>query len=214
MLVVRSGVLASGNAQITGLKRTDDLNTGIYVYGSGIPVDSFIYSIDSSSKITLNNLATISSPIAGSTSLEFTTARVGTYLERRDALLDVKNIVDERGDYIEIFLRDESDVTRDQYGSIKKRNISQPMLKCNAFPVQYSPSEKQLEKAGIKESADVIVYTAMLDWINGGYGFSDIDINGRLTANLQNESYELKNKGLFGQMNDVFKYITLGLHKR
>ena len=72
----------------------------------------------------------------------------------------------------------------------------------------------KLEKAGIKENADVVIYTAFKDWLDAGLGVNDIDISGRLTCIMQGETFEIKAKGMKDQFNDVFLYITIGLFKK
>ncbi len=215
MMQIKTGTFNLNSPTISGLDRTSDLVSGLYLYSSSlIPVNTTILALpagDASITMSRNSLASASTP----GSFEVTTAAPGVWVDRTEALIDTKATIDERGDLVEIFLRKEGDVVRDRYNSIEKRNQSlgdsTGHLFFKTYPVQFSPSEKQLEKAGIKEKTDVIIYTAFYDWLNAGKNFKDIDITGRLSVNLQGETYELRNKGLVSQMNDVFLYITLGL---
>jgi hypothetical protein len=134
-------------------------------------------------------------------------------MERCEALRDIKAIVDERGDFVKIVIRDEADVQRDSYRSIEKRNQNR-ILQIKAYPIEVRPSEKQLEKAGIREKADITIWTAMLDWINAGIDFNDIEFAGRTTAIWNGNEYELRDKNLVFQIIDTFLYTTLGLFKR
>lgn len=208
-MIVRTGTLTAGSNIITGLRRTSDMQPNLNVYGTGIPVGTTIDSLDNSDQISLSQGATVS----GSQSLEITTANVGTYHERNCILQDIKNIVDERGDLIQFFFRKEDDVSRDRYNSVKKR-LKQVQYNIRAYPVEFRPSEKQLEKAGIREDADVTMWTAMKDWIDNGIDFSDFERNGRNTVILQNVKWEVRDIGLVSQVNDTYGYITFGLKKK
>ena len=208
-MILRTGTLTATSAIVTGLSRTDDLQVGIYVYGDGVPVDTAIESIDSSSQITLSSNATGT----GAVSLEITTAQVGVYHERNCALIDAKAIIDERGDLVQFFYRKESNVSRDRYGSIKKRDVD-TKYNIRAYPVQFNPSEKELEKAGIREKAEVVIYTAMKDWIDNSISFEDFPLKTLNTVRLQGQAYEVRNKGLANQMNDTYLNISFGLFKR
>ena len=68
----RTGV-ANGTTTITGLSRTDDLFTGMRVTGTGVPANTTISTIVSSSSITLNN-----SVPAGTVTFSFSKVRVAT----------------------------------------------------------------------------------------------------------------------------------------
>lgn len=215
MVIIRKGSFTAGSTLVTGLKRTSDLTEGLFVYGSKIPVGAYITDFPAlPADQTLNmNAQALASSVAPE-SFEITNANVGVYLERQYALADTKFYVDERGDLIKIYLRNEADVTRDAYNSIKKRELDGFQKFFRTFPVQYSPSVQQLEKAGIKEQTDVVIYTAFKDWLDAGVGFGDIDISGRLTVAMQGELFEIKAKGLKDQFNDAYLYITLGLSKK
>ena len=207
--MTRTGTIASGSSVITVLRRTSDLAVGMAVYGTGIPVNTKIVSIDSDSQVTVDRNATA----PGAQSLEFTNALVGVYQERVCAQADAKDIIDERGDIMQLFFRTEANVSRDRYSSIKKRN-QETVYTLRVHPVTFNPSDKQLEKAGLREASDVVVYTAMKDWIDLGIDFADIRMDLKLTVHLQGEVYVMRYKGLSGQFNDSYLYITFGLFKR
>ena len=213
MLIVRSGTFVQGSQAVTGLSRTSDLTPGLFIYGPGIPVNTVIQSITNDSSLVMSFAAEAGAGNPGV--VQITNAQPGVYLERQYALSDTKSLVDERGDTVELFLRKEPDVIRDSYNSISTRNTTSAFHAFfRAFPVQNNPSDKQLEKAGIRERADIIVYTSFLDWLNAGKGFEDIDMTGRMTAIVQGTTHEVKSKGLAGQMNDGYLYITLGLFRK
>ncbi len=127
------------------------------------------------------------------------------------SLADIKNIIDQFGIAITIQLRDEPEITRGKYNSLKKRGTPDT-ISCRAYPIDYSPSEYQLEKAGLKENTEVMIHTAMLDYINNSVDFSDIEIK-RSTVILESNRYEIGSKNKIGQVQDSWLYIVLGLNK-
>jgi hypothetical protein len=138
-------------------------------------------------------------------------SRTGVKLDQRDALADVQQVCTEMGRLVKISLRDEQDITRDAYNSIKRRtNVTG--LSCYAYPVEFSPTEHQMEKAGIKENVDVQIYTAQQDWIDAGLRYEDIEVI-RSTVELEGCRYQVKAKNQTSQFSDTYLYITLGLVK-
>jgi hypothetical protein len=138
-------------------------------------------------------------------------SRMGIHLDQRDALADVQQVCQEMGQLVKISLRDEQDITRDSYNSIKKRaNVTG--LFCYAYPIEFSPTEHQMEKAGIKESVDVLLYTAQQDWIDAGLTYEGIEVI-RTTVEIAGCRYQVKAKNQFSQFSDTYLYITLGAVK-
>jgi hypothetical protein len=143
--------------------------------------------------------------------VNFPISREGVSEEKRDALIDTQMICQERGRLVKISLRDEQDITRDAYNSIKRRtNVAG--LSCYAYPIEPSPTEHQMEKAGVKENVDSIIYTAMQDWIDAGLNYEDIEVI-RSTVELEGCRYQVKAKNQTSQFSDTYLYITLGLVK-
>ncbi len=126
-------------------------------------------------------------------------------------LADVKQVIDEWGSSVIIQLRQEPEITRDKYNSLKKRGTP-TTITLKAYPVEYNPNEYQLEKAGLRENVEVIIYTAFLDYSNNSVGFGDIEIK-RSTVILEGQRYEIRDKKKFGQIQDTWLYIVLGLNK-
>ena len=212
MNIIRLADTVNGSPVLSGLKRVDDLASGLFLYGAGIQTECFISILNHADKqITMSKAAMVD---GSRVPLEITNASVGVYHERVCAQADIKRMVDERGDLVKFNYRTEDDVDRDPYGSIEKRKTPAAPLLFRAFPVEFSPSQKKLEKAGIVEECDVLIYTAMQDWRNNGIGFADIEFATRNTVELQGESYEIKSKGLSSQFSDSFLYLTFGLVKR
>ena len=143
------------------------------------------------------------------------TAKLGTSLEQCGALQDILTISMEYGTTISVYLRTEDSVRRDSYEDYKSGNASPTLepVSIPAFPVTFQPNSRQLEKAGIREDCELLVYTPMLSWISLGVSFEDIDMI-RSTVNFQGVKYVIKEKALAGQFTDTFLQITLGLERK
>jgi hypothetical protein len=138
-----------------------------------------------------------------------------TCLEQKGALQDVLEVACQYGSRLYVYIRDEKNVTRDTYDTIKSKQ-TQPDLNpyiIPAYPVIMQPNQKQLEKAGIRETCDVIAYTPMQAWTQSGVTFQDIDLI-RSTVVLQSDKYEIKEKKRDSQFINTFLYIVLGLNLR
>lgn len=138
----------------------------------------------------------------------------GVNLEGRHAQIDAQALCREYGQRVQVRVRDESNVDRGAYNSIKSRptnNTASGVF--GAYPVQYQPNERQLEKAGLRERCDVAVYIPVLDFEDLGYGFADIDAT-RSTVILDNEEYQIKDKARASQFGGVWLYFTLGLSRK
>lgn len=208
-MISRSGTLTYGSPIITGLKKTSDIAVGLNVYGKGIHVGSTVLSVDSATQITMN----FKCMMQGSQLLNITSASPDALWDRISGQADIKEMVDERGESIKVISRTESDVTRDKYNSIKKR-AQHTIFFLKAYPVIFNPTSKQLEKAGIKEKCDVMIYTAYLDWSQNDIEFEDIEINGRTTIMIRANEYEIREKNVEVQLIDSFGYVTLALSRK
>lgn len=63
--ILRSGATATGSAVVTGLAQTSDLTVGMGVTGTGLPVGTYIQSVDSSSQITLSQISSVTNAAIG-----------------------------------------------------------------------------------------------------------------------------------------------------
>jgi hypothetical protein len=143
---------------------------------------------------------------------------IGVSLEAKNALLDTKQAIDIRGN--EIFIHFKSDVpNRDRYNSIEKRNYNTKSIK--AYPIDKNPSVYTLEKLGIREDIDLLVYTATQDWININKGIKDIDsiveeisLNIDQKNNENTELYIIKDFKEVNQFSRVYLNIVLGLTRK
>ena len=136
---------------------------------------------------------------------------VGAQHEQCLALKEIWNIVLLYGMPITLYLRGEPEVTRDDYSSIKKKSIGTSYTyNFKAHPVQYNPTDQQIEKAGIREHIEVIAYIPTKYFIDNSLEFSDIDLI-RATVELQGVTYKIRNKNRVDKFFDQYLYVTLGL---
>jgi hypothetical protein len=130
-------------------------------------------------------------------------------LERGAALLDVQRIVHEYGTQLSIRLRTEANVTRDLYNSVADWPTDRT-LAFKANPVVHNPNDRQIERAGLREKSQCIVYTATKDWTDAGLAFKDIDPE-RTTIVLDARRYRVVERGQTDVFAGAALYITFGL---
>jgi len=136
-----------------------------------------------------------------------------TTLEQCNALQDVYETALQYGDIVSVYIRNESDIVRDLYDDYKSGNIEPAVTHIDmpAFPIQFQPTQRQLEKAGIKEKCECLIYTPLRAWTLNSLEFDDIDMT-RSTVDYQGKKYVIKEKAQASQFTSVFLYITLGLN--
>lgn len=135
-------------------------------------------------------------------------------LEGLHAQLDAQEYCRQYGQLVTVKLRNEPDVKRDEYNSIKSRPTNKTATGTfGAYPVQYQPTERQLEKAGLRERCDVAIYLPVLDFKDLGYDFVDIDAT-RSTVIVDGEEFQIKDKARSSQFGGLWLYITLGLSRK
>ena len=138
---------------------------------------------------------------------------VGVQLERDGALVDVENIINEYGEDVVFRVRGESDVTRDEYNSIKTSAVTVDVkYELKAFPIEYQPNQKQVEKAGLRERHYCQMWTATKSWTDRGLDFEQIDIK-KTTCIIKGMRYEIKEKSYISSFGDVNLYVTFGLNR-
>ena len=146
----------------------------------------------------------------------------GVTLEFYEALRDVQATVREYGNPIIFRLRQEGNITRDEYQSIASRpsDLSPGPLYMNAIGMNYNPTERQLEKVGLREKGDLILKTSMMDWMDAAVSFDEIDIT-RCTVDvlafpgdLAGATYEVKDKSRTNGFALGFLYIAFSLSRR
>jgi len=131
-------------------------------------------------------------------------------LEVKYAKIEARNVINERGQLINIFLKKESDIVRDEYGSIIQSGPAS--FDMYAFPVTYNPSRREIEKAGLFEESTLLIYTAKLTWEDYSIDFKDIDA---IVSHIEisGEKFLINEKGRAGNHANDFYYITFNLSK-
>lgn len=128
------------------------------------------------------------------------------------ALVDVECQVNEVGLELRFETSTEGSITRDKYRSIQQNN-SPAIITVYAYPAEFSPNEKSIEQAGLKESVDVICYTPLKTWTDNNITFRQLDLI-RYEAIINGETYFVRDKALYGQLGSNYLYIVLGLSEK
>lgn len=146
-------------------------------------------------------------------------AAVCNHFELLQALQDVKCAAIEWGLTAKFRIRKESQVVRDKYNSIKRFNSTSAAespeateVEVKAYPVIYSPSQKDLDKAGLKERTEVVIWTPRQYWHDASLEYDDIDLE-RTTVIIDGEKYELRDKVRNTQFREDFLYWNFGLNR-
>jgi hypothetical protein len=135
------------------------------------------------------------------------------------ALSDVEEQASIMGTPITYIYRKEGNVARDSLGTIKQRSLETP-YQFNALPVERYPDYKKLERAGLREGVEAIVYLPMATFFEYGLIRQDVNKLGsdfsaletvRSTVVLDGSEWKIADKGLFGRLSWVPLYVTLGL---
>ena len=135
--------------------------------------------------------------------------------EAKLAMKDAQCVINMYGASISILLSDEEDVDRDKFNSIKKRTPNtSPSLK--AYPIIFSPTTKDKDRAGLRELTEVIATTAIQDWIDLGFDMEMLDEIDSIRAlvTYRGTTYEIKDKALQSQIGDQYLYVALGLNRK
>lgn len=127
------------------------------------------------------------------------------------ALVDVQCQINEVGLEVRIEDNQESTLARDKYRSIA-RNVSPTIITVYAYPADFNPNEKSIDRAGLKESVDIILWTPFKTWTDNNIAFLDIDLI-RWEAIISDESYVIRDKALNGQLGSGYLYVVLGAVK-
>ena len=129
-----------------------------------------------------------------------------------EALREAAEACEEVGVTLTFILRGEGDVTRGGYESITDLSTDQALKrKVCAMNVQWSPSQRRREAAGLSEEHSVIVWTPAWDDID----FLDIDIT-RTEVEMGNQTFSIEEKGRANVIAGTPLYYTFGLkeHRR
>lgn len=204
MEYIRSATVTNGSTTVAVI--TNKLIEGMYIYdGNYLPIGTIIDSITDGSNLEMSNNATAD----GTINLTFSDLPPYKKQEMCEGLHEVQDIVNKEGNLIEFILRDETDITRGSYNSIKNKTQDDRIV-LKAFPVKFNASTEYLEKVGLREACQVIIHTATLDWIDKGYGYEDISII-RSTIKMNGVTYKISEKTLSDYMGIHGLYIVFGL---
>ena len=129
--------------------------------------------------------------------------------EAQDFLQDIQNVNAEYGIDVDFYLKEESEIQRDLYGSIKSTDI----LPDFTIPCMFNsnPSQYDLQKAGIFEQVSAICYVATKDFLDRGKTIDDINVN-RTTLQIDGDTYIISSKNNSGQIGSVYVNIILGVN--
>lgn len=135
--------------------------------------------------------------------------------ERDQAMLDVSMIVNEYGEDVILYGRCEDAITRDKYGSIIYSQVEgfPPRFDLKAYPVDHQPNRQQMEKAGIREQCEAIVWFSMKDIIDKGLTFDGIGVQ-TYTMTIDGNDYGIRDKAKVNPYGDQHLYLTIGVFKK
>jgi len=192
---------------VSGLENTGRLSEGMYLYSEAIRVCTKVSDIIDSA-----TLETTQNPIkTGDYDIVFSDLVPYKYQELCESLKDVCQIVNNNGQFVQISFRDEINVSRDGYNGITARKRDSD-INIKAFPIQFSPTIDQIEKAGFMERHAVIIWLARCDLIRLNINFDDFD-EIRTTVKINGETWKINDKNRVYQMGNDYLYYTLGLGK-
>lgn len=137
--------------------------------------------------------------------------RLGVDTEQCEAMKDVQNVMCEYGSPVIFQWRDEDNVDRDRYGSIKtKREARELTFRC--YPIEYNPSIDVLERAGLRHEIRVMIFSSIYDWALNDLTFDDIDEK-RMTVTVDDRRYEVADMNRTGRIGNNYLYLVFGLNK-
>jgi len=206
MEYTRSAVFTLGSPTLT--VDTNRMAAGLFLYKSDyIPICTTVLTIDDVDELTMSDNALLD----GTVNVLFSDVPPYKLQETCEARKEVQWIVNNEGSLIHIVLRDETNVTRDDYNSIKRKAQSKSFW-VKAYPIIENPSKNELDETGLKEDCQVSVKTAYQDWIDAGYDLNDIILN-RSTVKHNAETYKIVDRNNLTRFGNSYLYIVLGLRK-
>jgi hypothetical protein len=140
------------------------------------------------------------------------------FLEASGARQIAMDAAQQYGTPIKLGLNSETDLARDSLQTIKKRPV--PYIDMKALPVERQPDARKLEKAGIREEVDVLIYIPILYFIERGIiddahlgdSFARIDTT-RSTVILDGTEFKIADKGLAVRIGQYPLHVTFGLRR-
>jgi hypothetical protein len=132
--------------------------------------------------------------------------------EQADLNTDIQSMANEIGMPITINIREEPNVRRDTYGSIKAWGPAAKSFTIGAYPYNHSPTQRQLEKAGMKEHHDLVCWTSMRDWLDQGIDPNGFDME-RCTVIADGVQWKLRERSHQNEFGNVEAYMVIGLEQ-
>jgi hypothetical protein len=191
----------------TNIKNGDLLFPGLFAYSPCTKACTKVEAPINKNTVQLDTLPIVS----GECVIIFSDLPPYKYLDLCEAMKDVQDIVENNGMFIQLALRDESNITRDKINGIKTKSRDNYLI-LKAHPVQFNPTEDQIEKAGFMEQQSVILWFSRKDFMDNGLDFGDLD-EIRDTQIIMDETYKISDKNKVFQMGNDFLYYTVGLRK-
>jgi hypothetical protein len=144
------------------------------------------------------------------------TARGSISFEGASALIDAKNMIDELGKLVTITLNDDTNVVRDEYGSIQKRSPAGTSHNWYSYPITFNPTAKQWHESGLKERTELTFKTSMKDWNDAGYTMERLESLDMIRAQvvINGQTYEIRDKILDSQFQDTWLYVLIGANRK
>ncbi len=143
-------------------------------------------------------------------------ARDSISFESASALIDAKNIIDELGKLITITLNNDTNVSRSEYGGIKKRSPVGTSYNWYSYPITFNPTVKQWQASGLKEHTELTFKTAMKDWNDAGFTMERLQSLDMIRAQviINGQTYEIRDKILDSQFQDTWLYVLIGANNK
>lgn len=144
------------------------------------------------------------------------TARGSITFEGASALIDAKNMIDELGKLITITLNNDTNITRDEYGGIKKRSPVGTSYNWYSYPITFNPTVKQWQASGLKEHTELTFKTSMKDWNDAGFTMNRLQSLDMIRAQviINGQTYEIRDKILDSQFQDTWLYVLIGANRK
>ena len=134
--------------------------------------------------------------------------------EQKDLNLDIQMMMNEIGMPTTFNIRGEAGVRRDLYGSIKAWTPTVEVVKftIGAYPYTHSPTQRQLEKAGMKEHADLLIWVSMREFLDRGIDPNGFDME-RCTVIADGMQWKIRERSHQNEFGNVEAYLVLGLER-
>ena len=132
-------------------------------------------------------------------------------IEARNAMLDVYSTICEMGKSVTFVYSLDLKVDRDRYQSIKQWPIEN-VFEVYAYPINFTPNEESVRKAGLFEIDDGLLWTAALPWVEKQILFDDIDLL-RWGILIDGNFHLIRSKAVVGQYRNSWLYYTFGFSR-